>query len=59
MPAGFHEVLLNMRDVHAYQEEGEKDTADEQPLCDRERDGNATSRVLAGRENFVRPVLRC
>lgn len=48
-----------MRDVHAYQEEGEDDTADEQPLCDLERDGNATLRVLTGRENLVRPVLRC
>lgn len=60
MPAGFREtLLLYMRDICAYQEEGEDDTADEQPLCDRERDGNATSRVLTGRENFVRPVLRC
>lgn len=48
-----------MRNMYAYQEEGEDDTADEQPLCDRERDSNATIRVLTGRENFVRPVLRC
>jgi len=60
MPAGFHEaLLLYMRGMRAYQEEGEDDTPDKQPLCDREGDGNATFRVLTGRENFVRPVLRC
>ena len=60
MPAGFHELLLlYMRDMRAYQEEGEDDAPDEQPLRDREGDGNATFRVLTGCENLVCPVLRC